>query len=78
MSVSEVGGLSTSTPMKLLKVRYIVSNTSYFDKVQRGPRFLKLEELRREREAAEKVKQDREKAAQKNENSGLVEDKDRT
>ena len=53
-----------------------VSNTSYFDKVQRGPRFLKLEELRREREAAEKSKQEREKAAKKNENPGVVEDED--
>lgn len=51
-----------------------VSNTSYFDKVQRGPRFLVLEELRREREAAEKSKQEREKAAKKDENSGVVED----
>lgn len=49
-----------------------VSNTSYFDKVQRGPRFLYLEEVRREREAAAKAQQEREKAAQKNENSGVV------
>lgn len=49
-----------------------VSNTTYFDRVQRGPRFQYLEEVRRERGAAEKAKQDREKASQKNENSGVV------
>ncbi len=53
-----------------------VSNTTYFDKVQRGPRFLKLEELRRERESAEKAKQEREKANKKNENPGVVTDED--
>ncbi|QIG73034.1 putative glutamine amidotransferase protein [Rhizobium phage RHph_N3_19] len=40
-----------------------VSNTSYFDRVQRGPMFQKLETERKEREAAEKARQASEKTS---------------
>ncbi|QIG69869.1 putative glutamine amidotransferase protein [Rhizobium phage RHph_I3_11] len=40
-----------------------VSNTSYFDRVQRGPMFQKLETERKEREAAEKARQAAEKTS---------------
>jgi len=52
-----------------------VSNNSYFDRVQRGPMFQKLEDERKAREAKEKARQEAQKAGVKtNSKSDLVDD----
>lgn len=51
-----------------------VSNTTYFDRIQRGPMFQKLEDERKAREAAAKARQEAEKTENSASKSDLVSD----